>query len=56
MMAYSPFFVGMHPNVRRTNPEATELEQVQLPLRSDFKVGQEAKAEASKFFAANLER
>src|SRR5690349_13667352 len=35
-----------------TNPEATELgKKFNLPLRYDAKVNQEAKAEASKFFA-----
>jgi dienelactone hydrolase len=40
-----------------TNPEATELGQkFNLPLRYDAKVDQEAKAEALKFFAANLKK
>jgi len=40
-----------------TNPEATELGQkFNLPLRYDAKVDQEAKAEALKFFAANLQK
>jgi dienelactone hydrolase len=40
-----------------TNPEATELGQkFNLPLRYDEKVDREAKAEASKFFAASLKR
>ena len=40
-----------------TNPEATELGQkFNLPLRYDAKVDQEAKAEATKFFAANLQK
>jgi dienelactone hydrolase len=40
-----------------TNPEATELGQkFNLPLRYDAQVDREAKAEASKFFAANLQR
>src|SRR5215471_2161873 len=40
-----------------TNPEATELgKKFNLPLRYDAKVDQEAKAEAAKFFAANLQR
>ena len=39
-----------------TNPEATELgKKFNLPLRYDAKVDQEAKAEAAKFFAANLQ-
>ena len=38
-----------------TNPEATELgEKFNLPLRYDAQVDREAKAEALKFFAANL--
>jgi dienelactone hydrolase len=38
-----------------TNPEATELgKKFNLPLKYDAKVDQEAKAEAAKFFAANL--
>jgi dienelactone hydrolase len=40
-----------------TNPEATELGQkFNLPLRYDAQVDREAKAEAAKFFAANLQR
>src|SRR5919199_4072200 len=40
-----------------TNPEATELGQkFNLPLRYDAKVDQEAKAEAAKFFDANLKK
>ena len=40
-----------------TNPEATELGQkFNLPLRYDAQVDREAKVEASKFFAANLQR
>jgi dienelactone hydrolase len=40
-----------------TNPEATELgKKFNLPLRYDAKVDQEAKAEAAKFFAANLKK
>jgi dienelactone hydrolase len=40
-----------------TNPEATELgKKFNLPLRYDAKVDQEAKAEAAKFFAANLQK
>jgi dienelactone hydrolase len=40
-----------------TNPEATELGQkFNLPLRYDAQVDREAKAEASKFFAANLQK
>jgi len=40
-----------------TNPEATELGQkFNLPLRYDEKVDREAKAEASKFFAASLKK
>jgi dienelactone hydrolase len=40
-----------------TNPEATELGQkFNLPLRYDAQVDREAKAEASKFFATNLQR
>jgi dienelactone hydrolase len=40
-----------------TNPEATELgKKFNLPLRYDAKVAQEAEAEASKFFAANLQK
>ena len=40
-----------------TNPEATELgRKFNLPLRYDAQVDREAKAEASKFFAANLQR
>ncbi len=39
-----------------TNPEATELgKKFNLPLRYDAKVDQEAKAEAAKFFAADLQ-
>ena len=39
-----------------TNPEATELgKKFNLPLRYDAKADQESKAEASKFFAANLQ-
>jgi dienelactone hydrolase len=38
-----------------TNPEATELgKKFNLPLRYDAKVDLEAKAEAAKFFAADL--
>ena len=36
-----------------TNPEATDL-GINLPLRYDPKVDQEAKAEAAKFFATDL--
>src|SRR5258705_8189180 len=40
-----------------TNPEATELgKKFNLPLRYDAKVDQEAKAEATKFFAADLRK
>jgi dienelactone hydrolase len=40
-----------------TNPEATELgKKFNLPLRYDAKVNEEAKAEATKFFAANLQK
>jgi dienelactone hydrolase len=40
-----------------TNPEATELgKKFNLPLRYDAKVDEEAKAEAAKFFAANLKK
>ena len=40
-----------------TNPEATELgKKFNLPLRYDAKVDQEAKAEAAKFFAADLQK
>jgi len=40
-----------------TNPEATELgKKFNLPLRYDAKVNQEAKAEASKFFAEVFKR
>ncbi len=40
-----------------TNPEATEIgKKFNLPLRYDAKVDQEAKAEADKFFAANLKK
>ena len=40
-----------------TNPEATELgKKFNLPLRYDAKVDQEAKAEAAKLFAANLQK
>jgi dienelactone hydrolase len=40
-----------------TNPEATELgKKFNIPLRYDAKADQEAKAEASKFFAANLHK
>ena len=40
-----------------TNPEATELgKKFNLPLRYDAKVDQEAKAEATKFFAADLKK
>jgi dienelactone hydrolase len=40
-----------------TNPEATELgKKFNLPLRYDAKVNEEAKAEAAKFFAANLRK
>jgi hypothetical protein len=40
-----------------TNPEATELgRKFNLPLGYDAKVDQEAKAEAAKFFAADLQK
>jgi dienelactone hydrolase len=40
-----------------TNPEATELgKKFNLPLRYDAKVNEEAQAEASKFFAADLKK
>lgn len=40
-----------------TNPEATELgKKFNLPLRYDAKVDEEAKAEATKFFAADLKK
>jgi len=40
-----------------TNPEATALGQkFNLPLRYDAKVNEEAKAEASKFFAQVLKK
>jgi dienelactone hydrolase len=40
-----------------TNPEATELgKKFNLPLKYDAKVDQEAKAEATKFFAADLQK
>jgi dienelactone hydrolase len=40
-----------------TNPEATALGQkFNLPLKYDAKVDQEAKAEAAKFFATNLQK
>ncbi|MBV8651981.1 MAG: dienelactone hydrolase family protein [Alphaproteobacteria bacterium] len=40
-----------------TNPEATELgKKFNLPLRYDAKVNQEAQAEATKFFAADLKQ
>ena len=40
-----------------TNPEATELgKKFNLPLRYDAKADQEAKAEAAKFFAADLKK
>jgi dienelactone hydrolase len=40
-----------------TNPEATELgKKFNLPLRYDAKVDQEAKAEAAKFFATDLQK
>jgi len=40
-----------------TNPEATELgKKFNLPLRYDAKVNEEAKAEAAKFFAADLQK
>jgi dienelactone hydrolase len=40
-----------------TNPEATELgKKFNLPLRYDAKADQESKAEAVKFFAANLKK
>jgi len=40
-----------------TNPEATELgKKFNLPLRYDAKADQESKAEATKFFAANLKK
>jgi len=40
-----------------TNPEATAIgKKFNLPLRYDAKVDKEAKAEAAKFFAANLKK
>jgi dienelactone hydrolase len=40
-----------------TNPESTELgKKFNLPLRYDAKADQEAKAEAAKFFAADLQK
>jgi dienelactone hydrolase len=40
-----------------TNPEATEMgKKFNLPLKYDAQVDQEAKAEAAKFFAANLKK
>ena len=40
-----------------TNPEATELgKKFNLPLRYDAKADQESKAEAAKFFAADLKK
>ena len=40
-----------------TNPEATAIgKKFNLPLKYDAKVDQEAKAEAAKFFAANLKK
>ena len=40
-----------------TNPEATELgKKFNLPIRYDAKVDEEAKAEATKFFAADLKK
>jgi dienelactone hydrolase len=40
-----------------TNPEATELgKKFNLPIRYNAKVDQEAKAEAAKFFAADLKK
>ena len=40
-----------------TNPEATALGQkFNLPLKYDAKVDQESKAEAAKFFAADLKK
>jgi dienelactone hydrolase len=40
-----------------TNPEATELgKKFDLPMRYDAKADQEAKAEAAKFFAADLQK
>jgi dienelactone hydrolase len=40
-----------------TNPEATELgKKFNLPIRYDAKVDREAKAEAAKFFAADLKK
>ncbi|WP_249143059.1 dienelactone hydrolase family protein [Bradyrhizobium liaoningense] len=40
-----------------TNPEATELgKKFNLPLKYDAKADQEAKAEANKFFAADLKK
>ena len=40
-----------------TNPEATELgKKFNLPLRYDAQVDKEAKAEAAKFFAANVQK
>jgi dienelactone hydrolase len=40
-----------------TNPEATELgKKFNLPLRYDAEADREAKAEAAKFFAADLQK
>ncbi|MFB9265753.1 dienelactone hydrolase family protein [Bradyrhizobium erythrophlei] len=40
-----------------TNPEATELgKKFNLPIRYDAKADQESKAEAAKFFAADLKK
>ena len=40
-----------------TNPEATELgKKFNLPLKYDAKADQESKAEAAKFFAADLKK
>jgi dienelactone hydrolase len=40
-----------------TNPESTELgKKFNLPLKYDAKANQEAKAEAGKFFAADLKK
>jgi dienelactone hydrolase len=40
-----------------TNPEATELgKKFNLPLRYDAKADEQAKAEASKFFAEVLKK
>jgi len=40
-----------------TNPEATEMgKKFNLPLRYDAKADQEAKAEASRFFAEVFKR